>query len=50
MSRLSAKVAFLRQQEKIEVIGLSDLLTLFIDVGVHIANRCKEHSMFSKAH
>jgi hypothetical protein len=33
---------------KTEVIGLPDLMTLFIDRVVYIANRRKEHSMFSK--
>jgi hypothetical protein len=33
---------------KTEVIGLSDLMTLFIDLGAYVANRRKEHSMFSK--
>jgi hypothetical protein len=32
------------------VIGLSDLMTLSIDLGVYIANRRKEHSMFTKTH
>jgi hypothetical protein len=33
---------------KTEVIGLSDLMTLFIDLGCLYGNRRKVHSMFSK--
>jgi hypothetical protein len=35
---------------KTEVIDLSDLMTLFLTWGVYIANRRKEHSMFSKTY
>jgi hypothetical protein len=43
------KSHFLRlDRKKTEVIGLSDLMTLFLTWGVYIANRRKEHSMVSK--
>jgi hypothetical protein len=35
---------------KTEVIGLFDLMTLLLTWGVYIANKRKEHSMFSKTH
>jgi hypothetical protein len=36
------------QRRRSKVTGLSDLMTLFIEKGVYIAKRRKEHSMFSK--
>jgi hypothetical protein len=36
------------QRRRSKVTGLSDLMTLFIDLGCLYANRRKEHSMFSK--
>jgi hypothetical protein len=35
---------------KTEVIGWSDLMTFLLTWGVYIANRRKEHLMFSKTH